>query len=219
MSKAMINGEPLRWARERADMPPEQLAKKIGQKTDRLVSWETGEDQPTFKQAERLASATHVPFGYLFLPEPPKEELPLPDLRTLGSKPARSFDHNTADLLSDVLFKHAWFVEHLIQHGHERLPFVGRFTIDASPVRIATDIRNTLHLADAAARSPNWESFVRVLIDKAEAAGIWVMRTGIVGNDTHRPLSESKFRGFAISDPIATASVCPPIGEIHPISQ
>lgn len=203
MSKAMINGDLLRWARERADMPPEQLAKKIGQKLDRVVQWEAGEEQPTFKQALRLASVTHVPFGYLFLSTPPVDELPLPDLRTVGGEPARRFDHNTTDLIGDVLFKHAWFVEHLTQQGHERLPFVGRFTINDSHLRIAEDIRNTLGLADAATGAPNWESFVRLLIDKAEAAGIWVMRTGIVGNDTHRPLSVGQFRGFAISDPVA----------------
>jgi Zn-dependent peptidase ImmA (M78 family)/DNA-binding XRE family transcriptional regulator len=203
MSKAFINGELLRWARERADMPPEQLAKKVGQKPDRVVEWESGKDQPTFKQALRLASVTHVPFGYLFLQSPPADELPLPDLRTVGGHPVRPFDHNTTDLVSDVLFKHAWFVEHLKKQGHDSLPFVGRFTTNNSPIEIAADIRTTLGLADAAAQSPNWESFVRLLIDKAEAVRIWVMRTGIVGNDTHRSLSVSQFRGFAISDPLA----------------
>ena len=43
MPKAFINGELLRWARERAAMPPEELAKKIGQKPDRLVEWESGQ--------------------------------------------------------------------------------------------------------------------------------------------------------------------------------
>ena len=79
MPKAFINGNLLRWARERAAMPPEELAKKIGQEPDRLIEWESGTDQSTFKQAVKLASVTHVPFGYLFLPEPPVEELPLPD--------------------------------------------------------------------------------------------------------------------------------------------
>ncbi len=144
-----------------------------------------------------------MPFGYLFLPRPPIDELPLPDLRTVGGEPAQPFDHNTTDLIRDVLFKHAWFVHYLTQQGHERLAFVGRFRIADPATRVAEDIRTTLGLADAAEQSPNWESFVRLLIDKAEAVGIWVMRTGIVGSDTHRPLSVRQFRGFAISDPIA----------------
>lgn len=203
MSKAFINGAVLRWARERADMPPEQLAKKIGQKPDRVAQWEAGAEQPTFKQAARVASVTHVPFGYLFLPKPPVEDLPLPDLRTIGGEPARTFDHNTSDLIRDVLFKHAWFVEHLKQQGHEPLPFVGRYRATDAAADVAANIRDTLHLDDAAAQSPNWEGFVRLLIDKAEDGGIWIMRTGIVGSDTHRPLSVRQFRGFAISDPMA----------------
>jgi Zn-dependent peptidase ImmA (M78 family) len=203
MSKAFINGELLRWARERADMPPEQLAKKIGQKPDRVLEWETGAEQPTFRQAERIALVTHVPFGYFFLPEPPVEEVPLPDLRTIGGEPARYFDHNTTDLIRDILFKHAWFVDYLRHQGHEPLPFVGSFKDADAAIPIAESIRDTLDLKGAAEESTNWEGFVRLLIDKAEAAGIWVMRTGIVGSDTHRPLSVRQFRGFAISDPIA----------------
>lgn len=203
MTKALINGSVLKWARERAEMPAEQLAKKIGQKPDRLAQWEAGEGHPTFKQALRLASVTHVPFGYLFLPDPPAEEIPLPDLRTVAGAPAQRFDSNTIDLINDVLFKHAWFVDRLIQQGHERLPFVGRNRLTDSAVQIAEDIRNTLGLPDAAQQAVSWEGFVRALIDKAEGAGIWVMRTGIVGNDTHRPLSIRQFRGFAISHPVA----------------
>jgi Zn-dependent peptidase ImmA (M78 family)/transcriptional regulator with XRE-family HTH domain len=202
-SKAFINGDLLRWARERADMPPEELAKKVGQKPARLIEWETGKVQPTFKQALRLASVTHVPFGYLFLPERPTDELPLPDLRTVGSAPAEPLDSNSRDLIEDVLFKHAWFVDHLIRSGHDRLPFVAKFKATDKAVDVAADIRQRLDLDGAAQASANWEAYLRLLIDKAEDAGIWVMRTGIVGSNTHRPLSIKQFRGFAIADPVA----------------
>lgn len=203
MSKAYINGDLLRWARERADMPPEELARKVGQKPDRLIEWETGAVQPTFKQAIRLASVTHVPFGYLFLQEPPADELPLPDLRTVGSAPAEPLDSNSRDLVEDVLFKHGWFVDHLIHRGHDPLPFVAKFKTTDRAVDVAADIRQRLDLDGAAQASPNWEVYLRLLIDKAEDAGIWVMRTGIVGSNTHRPLSIKQFRGFAIADSFA----------------
>ena len=48
-----------------------------------------------------------------------------------------------------------------------------------------------------------WEVYFRRLIEAAEAAGILVMRSGIVGNSTHRHLDVSEFRGFAISHPLA----------------
>ncbi|MFO0244704.1 MAG: helix-turn-helix domain-containing protein [Betaproteobacteria bacterium] len=59
------------------------LARKLGTKPDRVAAWEAGEARPTFRQAQDLAHALHVPFGYLFLAEPPEEELPIPDRRTL----------------------------------------------------------------------------------------------------------------------------------------
>jgi Zn-dependent peptidase ImmA (M78 family)/DNA-binding XRE family transcriptional regulator len=203
MPKALINGEILRWARERAAIQPEELASRIGQDNSRVSEWESGKAQPTFKQAQRLARLLHVPFGYLFLPQPPSDEIPLPDLRTLGSEPARALDLNSRALLEDVLFKHAWFVNYLVDQGQEPLPFVGKFDARANATEVAADIRNTLKLEEAIRASRNWEAYLRLLIDKAEDASIWVMRSGIVGSNTHRPLSVQQFRGFAIADSIA----------------
>jgi Zn-dependent peptidase ImmA (M78 family)/DNA-binding XRE family transcriptional regulator len=202
-SKALINGEVLRWARERAAMPPEELARKVGQKPERVADWESGKDKPTFKQAIRLASVTHVPFGYLFLTAPPAADLPIPDLRTVGSNPAEPLDSNSRDLIEDVLFKHGWFVDHLVENGHDPLPFVAKYKITDEAGKIAADIRETLHMEGTAKASANWEIYLRSLIDQAESAGVWVMRTGIVASNTHRPLSVRQFRGFAIADSFA----------------
>ena len=110
---------------------------------------------------------------------------------------------NTRDLVEDVIFKHGWFVDYLKDQGSEPLAFVGKYKASDNAVNVAHDIRKTLRLADAAKQTRNWETYVRLLIDKAEEAGVWVMRTGIVGSNTHRPLSVQQFRGFAISDPTA----------------
>ncbi len=51
-----------------------------------LTDWENGQAQPILKQLEKFAHAVHVPFGYLFLSEPPEERLPIADFRTVGNE-------------------------------------------------------------------------------------------------------------------------------------
>ena len=73
MTRALVNPEPLRWARERAAMAQEGLQAKVR----KLSEWESGQTQPTLKQLEGFARAVHLPFGYLFLSEAPGERLPI----------------------------------------------------------------------------------------------------------------------------------------------
>ena len=65
-TRVPIRPEMLRWACERARLEPDALAHRIPQ----LPAWERGEKQPTLKQLEAFARATHTPVGFLFLPEP-----------------------------------------------------------------------------------------------------------------------------------------------------
>jgi transcriptional regulator with XRE-family HTH domain len=83
MTRVSIQPSMLTWARERAGLGPEDLARRF----PRLAAWERGEQSPTLRQLEEFARAVHVPVGYLFLPAPPEEPLPVPDLCTLVDRP------------------------------------------------------------------------------------------------------------------------------------
>ena len=203
MTEALVSPTLLRWARERAALAPERLAKQLGVQLHLLTNWENGVARPSFRQAEKLAAETHVPFGFLFLSEPPEEPIPFPDLRTLAGDPARRLSADFLDLVHDVRFKQDWFREHLIERGANKLEFVGRFTLDTPVDVVATDIRAVLHDDTEGAAAANWEQRLITMFERCEDAGIWVIRTGVVGNNTHRPLSVSEFRGFAIADDIA----------------
>jgi Zn-dependent peptidase ImmA (M78 family)/transcriptional regulator with XRE-family HTH domain len=202
MAKALISSAMLQWATDRGGLSAEALAEKINVKPDRVMTWLAGDDQPTFKQAQTVAAALHVPFGYLFLSKPPAEELPIPDLRTLGSEPAKQLDINFRDLLRDVFFKRDWFKEFIEEHNDAKLGYVGRFDVSSDAAVVARDIKAVI-LGAQTARAPvrNWEEYLTHLMRAAESVGIWVMRNGVVGSNTHRPLSVEQFRGFAISDP------------------
>ena len=199
---ALINPAILTWSRERAGMSTEELARRLPAKPERVLAWESGVKKPTFKQAQHWASIAHVPFGFLFLREPPVEHLPLPDLRTIEGHLPEQPSLNLMDTVKDVLRKQEWYLEYLQDHQAERLPFVGRFTSN-SPVRdVVADIRKTLNV-DAHASRLNYDAYVRSLIQAAESLGILVMRSGVALGNTHRKLDVAEFRGFAISNVFA----------------
>jgi Zn-dependent peptidase ImmA (M78 family)/DNA-binding XRE family transcriptional regulator len=201
---ALITPSVLRWARQRAQLDPERLAQKTHVKADKLLRWEQGDEKPTFKQAQELARILNIPFGYLFLPHPPQEMLPIPDLRTIRPQPYGQLSLELRDLLADVLRKQDWYRDYLVEQGAEKLPFIGRFTLATPVARIAQDIAVTLNLSlENRKATKNGEDFLNLLSMKAEEAEIWVMRSGIVGNNTHRPLDVEEFRGFVIADDFA----------------
>lgn len=199
---AHINPAMLSWARGRASLAVEEAATAVGVKPETYQNWESGDAQPTFRQAQLVASALHAPFGYLFLSEAPEDEPTLPDLRTIGGVPVPSPSINLKETIKNAMQRQEWFVEFLQEQGAQPLPFVGRFNTQSSVVEVANDIRNVLGVAVEQGNA-SWEAYQRELIDASERAGVLVMRSGIVGNNTHRKLDVGEFRGFAISHPLA----------------
>jgi Zn-dependent peptidase ImmA (M78 family) len=105
-------------------------------------------------------------------------------------------------VINDCKVKQDWYREYLIAEGAEPLAFVGRFSQRDSEDDVASDIRRTLGLNDleGRTRADSWSSYLRLLTERAEDAGITVVRSGIVGNNTHWALAVEEFRGFAIPD-------------------
>ena len=203
MTEALVTPALLTWARERRELDFSALAPKLSVKPEAIAAWESGDRRPTFVQAKRIAKTLNVPFGYLFLPDPPVQELPIPDFRTIADRPIPEPSPDLLDHINDVLAKQQWFREYRESEGITRLPFVGRFT-DNSPVEtVARDIEQVIDVESARQGAGDWEDFLRELSRNADRSGIMVMRSGVVGNNTHRPLDIEEFRGFAISDEIA----------------
>jgi Zn-dependent peptidase ImmA (M78 family)/DNA-binding XRE family transcriptional regulator len=181
------------------------MAKKLNTKIDRYLSWEDGKDQPTFKQAQKLASVVHVPFGYFFLREPPTEDLPIPDLRRVGGTPLGKPSPELIETVRSVMAKQEWFKDYLLENGAEPLEFVGRFNFqEVDPSVIVEDICSVLEINNAPDfRKGDSDAYLSRLIKACEEKRILVMRSGIVGTNTHRKLNVSEFRGFAIADRFA----------------
>ena len=200
MLRVEIKPELLRWAWERAGFDLGELTQRIPQ----LPSWYREETQPTLKQVEGFAKATHTPVGYLFLQTPPVERVPIPDLRTIAS--AR-IERPSPDLL-DTLYlcqqRQEWFRDYARSFGDQVLPFVGSVDLTSNVERTAAGMRNALGFdLEERRRVSTWTDALRGFIEQADALGVLVMVSGIVGNNTRRKLDPDEFRGFALSDRLA----------------
>ena len=209
MNQTFINPNIVIWARERAGLSVAGLAKKMAVKQDRLEKWEAGQEPMTLKQMKKLAEKTYTPFGYLFSKEPPDETLPIPDFRTFGDRdPLRA--KPSAPLLDTIYAmqrRQNWFRDYLIEAGAEPLPFVTGHSTSQGVSQIATSIRGFLQVdrhKGIVEHSAGREAAIRNLIESTESnTGILVLRNGVVGNNTHRPLDVTEFRGFALYDEYA----------------
>jgi len=204
MTDALITPNVLSWARNRSLLSQDSLAQKAQVRSDDLALWERGETRPSFRQAQKLAKTLRIPFGYLFVSEPPQETVPLPDLRTVGDVESYPLSIDFIDLINDVLRKHQWYIDNLHEEEATPLDFVGSFNISNNPEIVAENIGNIVGINDTLRREAiNWEDFLRKCIKRSEEIGILVLRSGIVGNNSRRKLSVKEFRGFTISDSVA----------------
>ena len=200
MIRAPVRPQLLRWARERAGIEADALARRF----PKYHEWESGLALPTLKQVEKLANVTHAPVGYFFLTKPPREALPIPDLRTVGSLPVREPSPNLLSTIYLCQQRQEWYREFVRAEGGAPLPFIGSETTASRIERVAALMRNSLDLDLAAqAALPTWTEALRRLIDSADSLGVLVMVNGVVGNNTHRKLDPEEFRGFALADDLA----------------
>jgi Zn-dependent peptidase ImmA (M78 family) len=189
----------LRWACERASLAPEDLATRVPQ----LPAWERGEKQPTLKQLEAFARATRTPFGFLFLPEPPEERLPIPDLRTLKQRPRRP-SPELLDTIYAMQRRQDWLREERIECEADPLEFVGSAPLADSAAAVGQEMRRAVGLGEGwAADVATWQEAVSALRRRIEELGVMAVINGVVGNNTHRKLDVKEFRGFALTDPHA----------------
>lgn len=200
MTRIPIAPSLLQWARERARVPLDELTRKF----PKLPEWEHGTLQPTLKQIEAFASAVHVPVGYLFLPVPPVEPLPLPDFRTISSRIVHRPSPDLLDTIHVCQERQNWYREFARIAHQPQLEFVGSTTIGEAHEIVAEDMREKLSFDIEDRRlCSTWTDALRMFIRQADKLGILVMVSGIVLNDTHRPLDPEEFRGFALADKYA----------------
>ncbi|WP_193164099.1 XRE family transcriptional regulator [Microbulbifer hainanensis] len=201
MAEAKINTKMLRWARERTGMQAPDFAAKCGVSPAKLDEWESGLKKITFNQAQRYAEKAHIPFGYLFLKEPPADDLLIPDLRTLGGSGVGNASAELKDIVKIMLQRQEWYREYLKNHFAGQNPYVGCLSVDVGVETIVSSMREALRVPPHPERG-TWDEYYRELVERIESIGIMVMRQANIGHHS-RPLRVEEFRGFAIADELA----------------
>jgi Zn-dependent peptidase ImmA (M78 family) len=204
MGALNLSTEVLRWAAAKAGESLEALCLDIARRPkdrERIVQGEI-----TVGQARKVAKKAGIPFGYLFLPEPPKVSAPrqIADLRQVPDASPLSKDY--FDVLADAIKKQDWYRELLTQESATAIAEVGSFDPSKNPdaAKIAADIREHLKLTDEDRRGcRDADGYFSLIAERAEGLGILVLKSGVVPAHTKRPLSEKEFRGFALSDSLA----------------
>src|SRR5690625_7890984 len=77
-----IKPDLIQWAISRAGYEQGEFFDKF----PRAKGWLEEGKNPTAAQLRDFAKKAHVPCGYLFLQEPPREELPIPFFRTVSGE-------------------------------------------------------------------------------------------------------------------------------------
>lgn len=200
MSRVEVKPQLVRWARERANLTVGDLIKKF----PKLEEWELGESHPTLKQLESFATATRTPVGYLFLPDPPEEPLPIPDLRTVTGDGLQRPSPDLLECIYAMQRRQSWLRETLVESEAERLDFVGSARLSDDADAVGREMRRVIGLEHGwADEVRTWQQAVLELRRAIEGLEVMAVINSVVGNNTHRPFNVNEFRGFALSDSYA----------------
>ena len=194
--KVPVEPSVLRWALDRADMSEAEKA------FDQLhvSEWLSQDSQPTISQLTQFAQKTHVPFGMLFLSEPPADEKPIADFRFRGFAPEKYSAELTETIMKQQR-RQSWYRDYAIARGLTANEYVGSETLVSKPEQVANRIRYDFGYTPGTVRSG--AETRKAIIELLEENGFLISVAGVVGSNTHRPYDPNEFSGFSLSNDYA----------------
>lgn len=196
--KVPVKTEIWIWAIRESQRDEEEIFHKF----PKLNKWINGEENPTFKQLENVANYLRVPFGYMFLENPPRDNIMEVEFRSINNKlPEMSKD--LKDTIMEMDSKRNWMSDYRKSLGWDKLDIIVQFNENKSEDILSNAIlaKKLLSLED------NWYEMVKdfneaynFLRKKLEEAGVLVMQNGVVGMNNYRKLDINEFRAFMLYD-------------------
>ena len=130
--------------------------------------------------------------------------MPIPDFRTVADT---RLDRPSANLLDTVYLcqqRQDWYREFMRSTGGEPVDFVGSARPEDDITEVAVRMRRSLRFDVAERRRiPTWTDALRRFVGQADALGVLVMVSGVVGSNSRTQSRPTEFRGFALADPTA----------------
>lgn len=197
-----FNLQILPWAVSRAGYRVEEFAIKYPKL--QIIDWLEEKKKPTLKQLQDFSKKVYLPFGYLFLSEPPQEPLPFAFFRRASSA-RQALSPNVSDTIQSLQRRQDWLRTYLTEvEEASPLPFVGRYGVHNTVIDIVSDIRTVLGLEEEwNFNCRNIADTRKYLVRKIEEVGIFVVLNGVVENNTSRPIPVDECRGFVMVDAYA----------------
>ena len=189
-----VNGEIIRWARERYNMSPDEAARAIGVGLSRYMNWEAGTEHPTYAKLKKISDVFHRPSAVFFFPEPPQLPSIKGDLRTLPDEIVNSFSKNVI-----IQFEKAKVYQLSLEelYGKKESIIAQRSSFPKDIEQLCSFIRTQLEFPVSAQKARRSTKVVfEIFREKFYDLGIYVFKdafrddriSGICLNDDHFPV-------------------------------
>ena len=189
-----VNGEIIRWARERYNMSPDEAARAIGVDLSRYMNWEAGTEHPTYAKLKKISDVFHRPSAVFFFPEPPQLPSIKGDLRTLPDEIVNSFSKNVI-----IQFEKAKVYQLSLEelYGRKESIIAQRSSFPKDIEQLCSFIRTQLEFPISAQKARRSTKVVfEIFREKFYDLGIYVFKdafrddriSGICLNDDHFPV-------------------------------
>ncbi|MDR2352260.1 MAG: ImmA/IrrE family metallo-endopeptidase [Deltaproteobacteria bacterium] len=196
--KISIDLSRFNWAIENSDVDK----KTIFDIFPKLGDWISGNDKPTMRELSDFSLKTHIPIGYFFLKNPPKEEhIELLKYRTIQSHKSSTISKNLRDTVLQMTNIQDWMRKYFITYEKAQNSFVASLKNVTSVELMSNFIRNNLNIeVDWFTKNSDPSKNFKFLRSKIQKLNIIVMMNGIVGSNTKRSLNIEEFRAFTMID-------------------
>lgn len=206
-----VNHEILVWARETANLTPEDAAKGLEindsrgiTALDRLNLLESGEVEPSRPMLLKMTKLYRRPLLVFYMSKPPRKGDRGQDFRTLPEDYSLQDDALVDALIRNIVARQG-IVRSVMEDDEDVEPvgFVNSMTQSDGEGVVLAYIKHILQMdhTEFYAESNTNKAFT-LLRNKAESAGFIVLLIGDLGSH-HTKIEPSVFRGFALADKIA----------------